>query len=110
GGPGPACPELHVPPDETRERIVARGTLRPARQVLGVSGLLAARLASQSLECRAVIELEARGAHRAARQLRARKQIAAAGARQLRLGAQELGLCRARVAREVIALERVERL
>src|SRR6267378_1432571 len=101
---------LHAQPDQKRERIVARRTLRPAGQVLGVSGLLAARLASQSLERRAVIELQARGTHRAARQLRAGKQIAAAGARQLRLGAQELGLRGARIAREVIALERFEGL
>src|SRR2546427_3512336 len=102
--------ELHAQPDQTRERIVARGALRPAGQVLGVSGLLAARLAAQSLERRAVIELQARGAHRAARQLRAGQQIAAAGARQLRLGAHELGLRGAGVAREVIALERFEGL
>src|SRR6267143_3476072 len=110
GGTDPAGLELHAQPDETRQRIVARGTLRPAGQVLGVSGLLAARLASQGLERRAVIELQARGTHRAARQLRAGKQIAAAGARQLRLGAAELGLCGGRVAREVIALERFEGL
>src|SRR5207244_5274202 len=102
--------ELPAQPDQTRERIVARGALRPAGQVLGVSGLLAARLASQSLERRAVIELQARGTHRAARQLRAGEQIAAAGARQLRLGAQELGLRGAGVAREVIVLERFEGL
>src|SRR6267142_2033179 len=85
-------------------------TPSPTRQVLGVSGLLAARLASQSLERRAVIELQARGTHRATRQLGPGKQIAAAGARQLGLGAQELGLRGARIAREVIALERFEGL
>src|SRR2546427_5642175 len=110
GRTDPTRLELHAQPDQTRERIVARGTLRPARKVIGVSGLLAAGLASQGLERRAVIELKARGTHRAARQLRAGEQIAAAGARQLRLGAQELGLRGVRVAREVIALERFEGL
>src|SRR6267143_3689149 len=110
GGTDPTRLELHAQPDKTRQRIIARGTLRPAGQVLGVSGLLAAGLASQELERRAVIELKARSAHRAARQLCAGKQIATAGARQLRLGAAELGLCGARVAREVIALERFEGL
>src|SRR5882762_534090 len=110
GGADPAGLELHAQPDETRQRIVARGALPPARQVLGVPGFLAARLASQGLERRAVIELQARGTHRATRQLGPGKQIAAAGARQLRLGAQELGLRGARIAREVIALERFEGL
>src|SRR6267143_92867 len=110
GGTDPTRLELHAQPDQTRERIVACGMLRPARQVLGISGLLAARLASQSLERRAAIQLQASGAHRATRQLGPGKQIAAAGARQLRLGAQELGLRGARIAREVIALERFEGL